>query len=162
MNLDPLGPDGALALLRRLSRDQDLSGEVATVLLERSGGNPLFLEELVRFVQRQAELEPASADRPGVRSDGLQSLPELPDTLRGCSPPDGRVGRREVEVVEDAAVWGPTGSLIVLEEMGRARGSRPSGCRRRFGVWPRRMSWCSPAVTGAFATTSCAKWPMGA
>jgi class 3 adenylate cyclase/tetratricopeptide (TPR) repeat protein len=123
MNLDPLGPDDALALLRRLSRDQDLSGEVATVLLERSGGNPLFLEELVRFVQRQAELEPASADRPGVRSDGLQSLPELPDTLRGLlSARMDALEGGEVEVVEDAAVWGPTGSLIVLEEMGRARG----------------------------------------
>lgn len=158
-----MGPDDALALLRRLSRDQDLSGEVATVLLERSGGNPLFLEELVRFVQRQAELEPASADRPGVRSDGLQSLPELPDTLRGLlSARMDALEGGEVEVVEDAAVWGPTGSLIVLEEMGRARGSRPSGCRRRSGVWPRRMSWCSPAVTGVFATTSCARWPMGA
>lgn len=123
MNLDPLGADDAQLLLRRLTRDRELTEDVAAEFLERSGGNPLFLEELVRFVRRQDGGRESAADGLGERLEGLRSIPELPDTLRGLlsARMDALTGP-EVEVVEDAAVWGPTGSLLVLEEMGRARG----------------------------------------
>lgn len=123
MNLDPLGADDAQLLLRRLTRDRELTEDVAAEFLERSGGNPLFLEELVRFVRRQDDGRESAADGLGERLEGLRSIPELPDTLRGLlsARMDALTGP-EVEVVEDAAVWGPTGSLLVLEEMGRARG----------------------------------------
>ncbi|MCB1026834.1 MAG: AAA family ATPase, partial [Microthrixaceae bacterium] len=128
MNLDPLGSGEAELLLRRLTGEQALDAEVAAELLERSGGNPLFLEELVRFVRRQAEAEPGQEGAPGRLEGlaGLQALPELPDTLRGLlsARMDALTGP-EVEVVEDAAVWGPTGPLMVLDEMGRARGADP-------------------------------------
>ncbi|MEZ5382700.1 MAG: adenylate/guanylate cyclase domain-containing protein [Microthrixaceae bacterium] len=116
MNLDPLEGDDAEMLLWQLSRDRDLSPEVTAEVLERSGGNPLFMEELVRFLARSEETPAETTDA------GTDALPELPDTLRGLlSARMDAMSPDEQAVVADASVWGPSGSLVVLEQMAGAR-----------------------------------------
>jgi len=109
LTLDPLDEHAAQELLAGLL-DGRPPPEVGDALLERSGGNPLFLEELASLLQEQgAETATVSA---------------LPATLRGIVaarldtlPPDER------SVLEDAAVIGRTGTvdgLYALEAHGQA------------------------------------------
>jgi len=99
LNLDPLDRDSTAELVRAL-----FCGEAddATVnfLLERSGGNPFFVEELVAFVQ-----ETRDSDR----------LHELPATLHGLvaarldalDPP-------ERSLLEDCAIVGGSGPIAAV------------------------------------------------
>src|SRR5262245_33881838 len=48
IRIDPLAPAGATAILRALLGADASLGELEAVLIERTGGNPLFLEESVR------------------------------------------------------------------------------------------------------------------
>src|SRR5262249_34171589 len=48
IRIDPLAPVSATAILRALLGADGSTGELEAVLVERTGGNPLFLEESVR------------------------------------------------------------------------------------------------------------------
>lgn len=81
---------------------------VRDMLIDRSGGNPLYLEELATLIGGR---EHASA---------TLDLDELPDTLRGL------IGARiddltadEQGVLADASVWGPEGPVAALRELGQ-------------------------------------------
>ncbi len=108
VNLDPLDRGASATLLESLT-DELLDDEMRTALLDRSGGNPFFLEELVALV---AEGEGAG------RTTAAAAGAELPDTLRGlvAARIDGldAVGRA---TVQDAAVWGRRGPVEALERM---------------------------------------------
>ena len=95
VNLDPLDRAAADALLTALA--PDASAQLRADLLERSGGNPLYLEELVTLIDE------------GVSGS------ELPDTLRGliAARIDGLTIDEQL-TLEDAAVWGSTGHVAVL------------------------------------------------
>ncbi len=83
------------------------------MLLDRSGGNPFFLEELVALVG-DAELSPEVG--------GVGTLGDLPDTLRGlvAARLDG-LDPAERGTLEDAAVWGRSGPTKALAMMAEAR-----------------------------------------
>ncbi len=116
LNLDPLDRVASNYLLGSLL-DHEVSSELRDALLDRSGGNPFYLEELVALVA-----EDRSAGRPaGVEISGeTGSLTELPDTLRGlvAARLDGLLPS-ERNVLEDASVWGRSGPIEALEEMVR-------------------------------------------
>jgi class 3 adenylate cyclase/tetratricopeptide (TPR) repeat protein len=103
VHLDPLERDEAAQLLMCLAgeRASALDERVTADLLDRAGGNPFFLEELVSWLE-----EPRSAD--------------LPDTLRGlvAARIDG-LTRSERRVLEDAAVLGSRGRVEWLATMHR-------------------------------------------
>jgi class 3 adenylate cyclase/tetratricopeptide (TPR) repeat protein len=103
VHLDPLERDEAAQLLMCLAgeRASALDERVTADLLDRAGGNPFFLEELVSWLE-----EPRSAD--------------LPDTLRGlvAARIDG-LTRSERHVLEDAAVLGSRGRVEWLATMHR-------------------------------------------
>ena len=103
VHLDPLERDEAAQLLMCLAgeRASALDERVTAELLDRAGGNPFFLEELVSWLE-----EPRSAD--------------LPDTLRGlvAARIDG-LTRSERRVLEDAAVLGSRGRVEWLATMHR-------------------------------------------
>jgi class 3 adenylate cyclase/tetratricopeptide (TPR) repeat protein len=106
LHLDPLDPGAASRLLEAML-ESPLSSELRDLLLERSGGNPFFLEELVSLL---AEVD-----------GGLGG--DLPATLRGlvAARIDGLApGMRST--LEDAAVVGRTGALATLTALGAARG----------------------------------------
>ncbi len=105
LTLDPLDRDAAEALLSSLA-DHELPVELRTELIDRSGGNPLFIEELVSLMAQQAG---------GAR-------PDLPATLQGLiSARIDTLGDEERAVLEDAAVWGGSGPVETLRKMAHAR-----------------------------------------
>jgi class 3 adenylate cyclase/tetratricopeptide (TPR) repeat protein len=53
--LEPLAPGDARELVATLLREED--GEVVPVVAERSGGNPLFAEEMVRRISEEGDAE---------------------------------------------------------------------------------------------------------
>ena len=104
--LEPLGPISAAQLCRAII-GPDADEATITTIYERSGGNPLFLEELAVLV----------AEGGDVRT--------LPDSLRAVIaarldqlPPDQRA------VIDNAAVLGPSGIINSLERFAHELGQR--------------------------------------
>jgi class 3 adenylate cyclase/tetratricopeptide (TPR) repeat protein len=113
LNLDPLDESATRQMLSSLvGRDTDPA--VRDALIERSGGNPLFLEELVAILAESGDLDDRGAER----------VSSLPATLRGLvaarldALPSG-----ERAVLEDAAVVGRRGPIAALVALGELRGA---------------------------------------
>ena len=107
LNLDPLPAAATEDLLSELA-GEGLSESMRTALLDRSGGNPFFLEELVALIG-----ETGPTDVPA----------DLPATLRGLvSARIDYLPGTERQVLEDAAVIGRTGPLETLAGLAANRG----------------------------------------
>ena len=113
LHLDPLDRAASAQLLENLV-GRPVTAEVADVVLDRSGGNPFFVEELVSLL-----------DNPSIRADS-DRVAALPDTLRGLVAarlddldPMARA------VLQNASVIGQQGPVVGLREMGAkmARGT---------------------------------------
>ncbi|HKY15497.1 MAG TPA: adenylate/guanylate cyclase domain-containing protein [Microthrixaceae bacterium] len=111
LNLDPLDRTASGAIVDSLA-DFELAANVRDMLLDRAGGNPLYLEELVTLV---GEGDVTTFD----------VALELPDTLRGliaaridALTPD------EQHTIEDAAVWGASGPIEALERLAEKKRGR--------------------------------------
>ena len=115
VNLDPLERAATGALLDALV-PVDVAVEVRAALLDRSGGNPFFLEELVALIGDSDLAGAALASRAGAGALG-----DLPDTLRGlvAARIDG-LTRAERGTLEDAAVWGRSGPVMAIAKMAEA------------------------------------------
>ncbi|HWW54627.1 MAG TPA: AAA family ATPase, partial [Acidimicrobiales bacterium] len=102
LHIDPLDAEATGTLLDVLLESPP-TPEVRANLVERSGGNPLFLEELVALMGTE------------------HALHELPVTLRGlvAARLDG-LAPVERSTLEDAAVIGRTGSFEALTAMAGA------------------------------------------
>lgn len=102
LTVDPLERQAAGELLDSLL--EGVAEDLRESLLDRAGGNPFFLEELVSLVGR---------------GDGPRR--ELPDTLRGlvAARIDSLSGEEQA-TVEDAAVWGPDGPIGALKRLAEA------------------------------------------
>src|SRR5207249_933719 len=74
--LQPLQPGDAEHLLDLLTPAGELSDDMRARTLRRAGGNPLFLEEIIRHVL--VDRDPAE----GVRAGGRDPF-EIPDTVQG-------------------------------------------------------------------------------
>jgi predicted ATPase/class 3 adenylate cyclase len=108
VNLNPLEPDAAAELVRTLL-GTDPSPQLVDVIVERAGGNPLFLEELIAIV--------GTADGGG----SLDST-QLPATLRGLVAARlDALDAAERSVLEDAAVVGRSGPLKALVALSESR-----------------------------------------
>jgi class 3 adenylate cyclase len=107
--LEPLGPISAAQLCRAILGPDADDATVARIY-ERSGGNPLFLEELAVLVAEGG------------------NVTTLPDSLRAVIaarldqlPPDQRVA------LDNAAVLGPSGLISSLQKFAAALGQRLDG-----------------------------------
>ncbi len=99
LHLDPLDRDSTAALVRALFCGE-ADNETVEFLLERSGGNPFFVEELVAFVQ-----ETRDSDR----------LHELPATLHGLVAARlDALETSERSLLEDCAIVGGNGSVAAV------------------------------------------------
>src|SRR3954454_829823 len=106
VHLDPLDADDTDALLAALMPDTPT--EIRAALRERSGGNPFFVEELAAM----------AADTDG------RSGPELPATLHGLVAARlDRLPPSEKAVLEDAAVIGMTGPIVLVETLAKHHGT---------------------------------------
>jgi tetratricopeptide (TPR) repeat protein len=92
--------------------DGDAPDDVKALLLDRSGGNPFFLEELVSLLDESGMV----GDAPSP--DG--AFHDLPDTLRGlvAARLDG-LPTNERQTLVNAAVWGRRGPVEALEKMNK-------------------------------------------
>jgi tetratricopeptide (TPR) repeat protein len=103
VNLDALGADDATQLARSILPDT-ATPELVSAIVERSGGNPLFIYELAMLLGETR------------RSDTF----ELPATLRGLVAARlDALEAAERSALEDAAVVGrsgPVGALLALAE----------------------------------------------
>lgn len=118
LTLDPLEDAAAAEMLGALLESEP-SEDVRALLIERSGGNPFFIEELVALLSESGIVSGASA----ALAD-LKGASTLPATLRGLvaarldALPPGERG-----VLEDAAVLGRRGPLLALEALAATRGA---------------------------------------
>ncbi len=111
LHLDPLEPQAAGNLMAHLA-GREVPADLRSILIERSGGNPLFLEELVALLSESGMLE---------GRDGYPA--ELPATLRGLvAARIDALSREERSMLEDAAVGGRTGPVDIPEALARERG----------------------------------------
>jgi class 3 adenylate cyclase/tetratricopeptide (TPR) repeat protein len=109
LTLDPLTAESAEALLCELA-GVELGDGLAKELLDRSGGNPFFLEELVTLLSDAGIGVPGHA----AHADHI----DLPDTLRGLvvARLDG-LSADERRVLDDCAVLGRRGQVLAIEVM---------------------------------------------
>lgn len=104
VNLQPLTRDETDALARELLSDDDPSESTLLELYDRSGGNPLFLIELVALTE-------AGGDR------------ELPDSLRTLIAARlDQLTLTQRQVLENAAVLGTSGNMLGLERFAAGLG----------------------------------------
>ena len=115
LTLDPLASGASAELLADLA-GAELADDLAQALLDRSGGNPFFLEELVTLLTEAGLV--GGADRAPSRP--AAELVELPDTLRGlvAARLDGLTAE-ERRVLDDCAVLGRRGPMRAIEVMAR-------------------------------------------
>ncbi len=113
INVQPLESDAAGELVRTLL-GTDPSPQLVEMIVERSGGNPLFLEELIAILGE-------SEVRGGAESGLDQS--QLPATLRGLVAARlDALDPSERSVLEDAAVVGRSGPVKALYALSDSRG----------------------------------------
>ena len=122
LNLDPLDRAASDLLVRSLL-ETDVSEEVASVLFDRSGGNPFFLEELTTLLLQAGTV----AD--GDVGDAIGDIANLPDTLRGLVAARlDALSADERAMIEEASVIGRSGpvyALLLMSEIsGRANPER--------------------------------------
>ncbi len=113
LNLDPLDRSEAAEYVRKLLGSEP-PPEVVDLVIERSGGNPLFISELIA-VMGETGFATSSTDR-------FESG-EFPATLRGLVSAriDG-LDRADRAVLEDASVIGRSGPIGALLALAEARG----------------------------------------
>lgn len=112
LHLGPLDWDASRALLAQLG--VDLADEECAELIERSGGNPFFLEELAEFVLDQRD----DARSEAVAEMASGRLGSLPDSLRGLVAARlDQLDPRARAVLEAASVLGRSGPVEGLRTM---------------------------------------------
>jgi class 3 adenylate cyclase/tetratricopeptide (TPR) repeat protein len=113
VNLDPLNRLESADYVRKLLGTEP-STELIDFICERSGGNPLYISELIAMIG-----ESGSVGVLAQRMDGA----ELPATLRGlvAARLDG-LERADRSLLEDASVVGRIGPIGALKELSKARG----------------------------------------
>lgn len=116
LGLDPLNEETTRLLISQLG-GASISEEVAAMIHERSGGLPLFVEELISLFKEQAasELHPSK--------QALSLAREVPSTLRGVlSARLDSLDAQERRAISDASVLGRTGSTEILSALWKATG----------------------------------------
>jgi len=121
LHLDPLAPASAAELARGLLGDHVALQPLTRVLIERTEGNPFFLEESVRtLVETRSLVGERGAYRPASDLDALQ----VPPTVRAVLA--ARVDRLALEdrhVIQAAAVIGrdvPFALLLAIADVPEA------------------------------------------
>ena len=113
VNLDPLDRSEASEYVRKLLGFEPAT-ELIDLIIERSGGNPLFISELIA-VMGESGFAPSAG--------GRFEMSEFPATLRGLvSARLDALDRADRAVLEDASVVGRSGPVGALLALAEARG----------------------------------------
>ena len=115
VNLEALDAASTDALIDVLLGDGDervLDDAARVELRDRSGGNPLFLVELLALLDDERSN--------AIDGEGAAVIEGMPDTLRGLIAARlDNLGAAERAVIDDAAVLGRRGMKMHLEQMAR-------------------------------------------
>jgi pimeloyl-ACP methyl ester carboxylesterase/DNA-binding SARP family transcriptional activator/class 3 adenylate cyclase len=104
INLQPLGASESTALLESILGSDDSLRELKRILIERSEGTPLFLEEWVRSLVESGHLAPAGD---GFRIIGSIEAMHLPASVQSViAARIGRLSEEDRSVLQVAAVIG--------------------------------------------------------
>jgi tetratricopeptide (TPR) repeat protein len=119
INLDPLNRKEAAEFVRQLLGTEP-TAELVDLICERSGGNPLYINELVAMMGESGFLGGVGIGAlAGHRVEGA----DLPATLRGLvSARIDALERPDRAVLEDASVVGRSGPIGALVALGEVRG----------------------------------------
>ncbi len=114
IHLDPLDAD-ATATLVETHLAEHATAELVTEIQDRSGGNPLFIEELAALIRESG----GTLDGDGARTLGPG---DLPVTLRGLVAARlDALATIERSVLEDCAVIGSSGPIDAVVGLGAAQ-----------------------------------------
>jgi transcriptional regulator with AAA-type ATPase domain/tetratricopeptide (TPR) repeat protein len=121
VHLDPLAPASAEALVRSLLGEHDGLGPLARLLIERTDGNPFFLEETVRaLVETGGLVGERGAYRAATRLEALH----VPPTVRAVlAARIDRLAPDNHDVIQAAAVIGkdfPFALLLAVADVPEA------------------------------------------
>src|SRR5207245_9380569 len=115
IRVDPLPPASADELLDALVGEAGELDAFKRLLVERTGGNPFFLEECVRTLAEHGVLDGAPGAYRLVRP--VQSI-EVPGTVQAVlAARIDRLGPESKRLLQCAAVIGESGSIRLLHEL---------------------------------------------
>jgi class 3 adenylate cyclase/tetratricopeptide (TPR) repeat protein len=113
LRLDPLAAEGAEALLDALLGDDEALDSLRQLLIERTEGNPLFLEESVRTL---AETQVLVGDRGAYRPARALSEVEVPATVQAVlAARIDRLPPEDKRLLQSAAVIGKDVPFLLLQ-----------------------------------------------
>ncbi|MGH8611652.1 MAG: ATP-binding protein, partial [Gammaproteobacteria bacterium] len=121
--LAPLGPEAVRALLDDLLGHDASMGGLATMIHERTGGNPFFTEEVIQFLIESGALQ-------GTRGSYRLVTPiaqlQAPPTVQALlASRIDRLGEREKHVLQTAAVIGKEFPEPILQRVVSESGGLP-------------------------------------
>jgi len=117
INLEKLEDDESLSLIRQLTEFHNIFTDTVKVILEKSEGNPFFIEELVQMVLGNETTQENSLAQPEKKSFDLA---QIPDSLQALIA--ARLDRLEPDAVltlQVASVIGRSFSLKLLDDSSR-------------------------------------------
>ena len=116
ISLEPLSTESSRSLIEQLLGGNFLPQKLSEEILDKSGGNPFFLEEVLRSLIERGVL--ARKER-GWEVSALVETLRVPDTLQGVllSRLD-RLPEESKRVIQKAAVIGRVFFYRILEQMG--------------------------------------------
>jgi DNA-binding NtrC family response regulator/tetratricopeptide (TPR) repeat protein len=112
LRLDPLSPDDAHAMLDHLMGREITTAPVKAALVERTGGNPFFLEESVRAAVETSVLVGGRGNYRLARSDGQVRIP--PTVQAVLAERIERLAPEDKGLLQTAAVIGKDVPLALL------------------------------------------------
>ncbi len=95
LHLEPLGEASSAELIMDLLGDHEIDDDALAALLERSAGNPLFLEEIATSLERGGTIEGVPDSLSGVLVARLDRLDEQPRLVAQVSSVLGTEFRRD-------------------------------------------------------------------
>jgi class 3 adenylate cyclase/tetratricopeptide (TPR) repeat protein len=104
--LEPLGEDDAATLIQNLLAVDDLPAQIRELVLRRSEGNPLYIEELIRSLIESGVVQREEGSG-RWRATSVAARIQLPDTIGGLILARvDRAGESEKKALRHAAVIG--------------------------------------------------------
>ncbi len=116
IDLRPLLPSESRALVQLLTASSPLGEELVTLIVDRAGGNPLFIEEVIRTLREggSADVPPTVADVLAARIDRLP--PAAKSILQVASVIGREFSRSQLERAPEAD--GDMSALELLTDLG--------------------------------------------
>jgi serine/threonine protein kinase/tetratricopeptide (TPR) repeat protein len=120
IRLDPLAETQCETLIRNLVKTGDLPKETAVAIANRTGGNPFFIEEVVRSFIDEGVLE---AEDGKFRIRGKINQVEIPDTIQDVLMARiDRLDERKKALLKEASVIGRYFFYKILAEVSECPG----------------------------------------